>query len=257
MSSPEDFERRPNPKGWVQPKAPYNPYDPFDQRPAQGYPSEFNAPEAVKKNSGSIARNLDDYQRMKLDMKTLQYYPRPPSEKYPGRYKVLRRVNSNNPFTRGANLTAKVSIYGFVAYAVFFYKWNDHENIFAPFRRCQLYLKEAILGQLDEEDYNDLYHYDANKAIPQRPLPSRMYDKNVEGGIAGEGSVNNEHIVDRFGTKHVVFAEHLNQESDAEKMAKLDEMLRQRQLELESMQSNLQQQQQQSAPPKSSSWRFW
>lgn len=251
MSSPEDFDRRPNPPSWVQPKAPYNPYDPTDLRPASGYPSEFNAPDALKRNSGKVARNVDDYQRMKVDMKTLQYYPRPPSEKYPGRYKVLRRVDATNGFKRGANLTATVSIYGFVLFAVFFYKWNDHENVFAPLRRGQLWVKERILGKLDDDDFNDLYNYKLDTPIPQRPLPSMMYDKNVENKIVGEGTVNNDHIVDRFGTKHVVYAEHIQQRDEEEKMKGLEKMLSDRQLELEGMRTGL------NDSSSKSKWKFW
>ena len=40
----KEFTRRPNPKGWTPPKAPYNPYDPNDTRPPGGYPSEFKLP---------------------------------------------------------------------------------------------------------------------------------------------------------------------------------------------------------------------
>lgn len=228
-----DFERRPNPPGWVQPKAPYNPYDPTDLRPAEGYPSEYNAPTAVKKNTGHLARDLTDYQKIKIDMKKLQYYPRPPSELYPGRYKVLRRVNYKSGFTRGADLTAKVSIYSVLIFGVFFYRWNDHDNIFSPFRRAQLRVKELILGDLSVDDYNDLYNYKEDLPIPQKPLPSRMYEKNAENNLVGESATNNEFIKDRFGNKHVVYAEHIKQKED-ENMVKALEIA-QRQLELKQM----------------------
>lgn len=225
-----DLERRPNPLGWVQPKAPYNPYDPTDVRPAEGYPSEFNAPSAMKKNTGKIARDLTDYQKIKVDMKKLQYYPRPPSELYPGRYKVLRRVNHKSGFNRGADLTAKVSIYGFLIFGVFFYKWNDHENVFAPFRRLQLRIKELVMGDLSVDDYNDVYNYDGNKAIPQRPLPSIMYEANVGKDLVGREETNKEHIKDRFGNKHMVYAEHIKQKEDENMIKALD--VAQRELEL-------------------------
>lgn len=238
--SPSDFERRPNPPGWVQPKAPYNPFDPTDQRPAQGYPSEFNAPSALKKNTGQVAKDLTDYQKIKIDMKRLQYYPRPPSELYPGRYKVLRRINYKSGFRKGADLTAKVSIWGFVIFGLFFYKWNDHNNVFAPFRRAQLRVKEILLGELDKDDYNDLYHYDPNKAIPQRPLPTIMYEKNVENNLVGENAINNEFVKDRFGNKHVVIAEQIQQEKDEKMLEELEAHLKQRQQELNQMKQVLQ-----------------
>ena len=231
-----DLDRRPNPPGWVQPKAPYNPYDPTDLRPAEGYPSEYNAPSAVKRNTGQLARDLTDYQKIKIDMKKLQYYPRPPSELYPGRYKVLRRVNHKSGFTRGADLTAKVSIYGVLIFGVFFYRWNDHDNIFSPFRRLQLRAKELLLGELSVDDYNDLYHYDADLPIPQKPLPSRMYEKNAEQNLVGESATNNEFIKDRFGNKHVVYAEHIKQKED-ENMVKALEIA-QREIELKQLGSS-------------------
>lgn len=225
-----NLERRPNPPGWVQPKAPYNPYDPTDLRPAEGYPSEFNAPSAMKKNTGKIARDLTDYQKIKIDMKKLQYYPRPPSELYPGRYKVLRRVNHKSGFNRGADLTAKISIYSIVIFGVFFYKWNDHDNIFAPFRRVQLRVKELVLGDLSPEDYNDLHNYKVDLPIPQKPLPSIMYEKNAENSLVGENARNDEFVKDRFGNKHVVYAEHIKQKEDENMIKALD--IAQRQIEL-------------------------
>ena len=43
----KEFTRRPNPKGWTPPKAPYNPYDPNDTRP----------PEDIHQNSNYQAKN--------------------------------------------------------------------------------------------------------------------------------------------------------------------------------------------------------
>ena len=245
-----ELERRPNPPGWVQPKAPYNPYDPTDLRPAEGYPSEFNAPSAMKKNTGHIARDLTDYQKIKIDMKKLQYYPRPPSELYPGRYKVLRRVNHQSGFNKGANLTAKVSIYSFVIFGVFFYKWNDHDNVFAPFRRIQLRIKEMVLGELSVDDYNDLHYYNEDRPIPQKPLPSIMYEKNVENNLVGESATNNEFIKDRFGNKHVVYAEHIKQKEDENMIRAMD--IAQRQLELNKLNGAAT-----GTEEKKSSWKFW
>ncbi|VEU19760.1 DEKNAAC100142 [Brettanomyces naardenensis] len=246
---PEDFERRPHPQGWVQPKAPYNPYDPTDVRPAEGYPSEFDAPSSVKKNTGKIAQDLTDYQKIKIDMKRLKYYPRPPSELYPGRYKVLRKVNHKSGFLRGAELTAKLSIYGFVGFGVFFYKWNDNENVFAPFRRFQLRVKEFLLGGLSTDDYNDVYNYKKDKMIPQRPLPTIMYEQNEKKQLVGEDATNNEFIKDRFGNKHVVYAEHITQKEE-ESMLKAME-LAERELELKKMREGLQ------GSDVKPVWKFW
>lgn len=258
--NPDDFERRPNPPKWVQPKAPYNPYDPTDVRPAQGYPSEYDAPSSVKRNTGELAQDLTDYQKIKVDMKKLKYFPRPPSELYPGRYKVLRKINHKSNFTRGAELTTKISIYVLIGFGVFFYKWNDNENVFAPFRRFQLRIKEKVLGGLSPDDYNDLYNYDKNKAIPQKPLPTIMYEENENKNLVGEDATNNEFIKDRFGNKHMVYAEHVTQKQEENMLKAMD--LAQRELKVKEMAKDLNTKEPaststSSSSSSSSSWKFW
>lgn len=255
MAKIDDYERRPNPRGWVQPKAPYNPYDPTDQRPAQGYPSEFDSPSSVKRNSQKVAQDLTDYEKIKIDMKKLQYYPRPPSELYPGRYKVLRKVNYKSQFTKGAELTAKVSIYAFVAFGVFFYKWNDNENIFAPFRRLQLRVKEKMMGSLSKDDYDDLYNYDSNKAIPQKPLPTMMYEENEERHLVGEEATNNEFIKDRFGNKHAVFAERVTQKEEESTLRAME--LAEKELEMRALAESSTHQTVVAAESQKPFWKIW
>ncbi|GME72741.1 unnamed protein product [Ambrosiozyma monospora] len=239
MAKPDidDYERRPNPKGWVQPKAPYNPFDPSDQRPAEGYPSEFNAPSKLKQNTGFVAQDTTDFEKIRVDMKKLKYHPRPPSELYPGRYKVLRKVNVQTPFKRGANITAKGTMWGVVIFGVFFYKWNDHENIFAPFRRFQLKAKELLFGELNIDDFNDLYNYKKDLPIPQKPLPSIMYEKNVEEHLVGEDTKNDEFIKDRFGNKHVVQAEHVKQKEEEGMLRAMD--IAERELQIKKLKEEL------------------
>lgn len=256
---PEEFERRPNPPGWVQPKAPYNPYDPTDVRPSEGYPSEFDPPSSVKRNSGAPVQDLTDYEKLRVDMKRLKYYPRPPSELYPGRHKVLRRINHKSSFVRGSEITAKVSIYFLIAFGVFFYKWNDNENVFAPFRRFQLRIKEKILGGLSPADYNDLYNYDQTKSIPQKPLPSIMYEDNEKKHLVGGDKTNNEFIKDRFGNKHVVYAEHVTQRQEESMLKAMD--LAEREIELKKLRNGLHQTDESmstnSHDQKRPSWKFW
>ncbi|ODV84686.1 hypothetical protein CANARDRAFT_8266 [[Candida] arabinofermentans NRRL YB-2248] len=231
-----EFERRPNPAGWVQPKAPYNPYDPADRRPSKGYPSEFDAP-GVKKNSGKIAQDATDFSRIRVDMKKLQYFPRPPSQLYPGRYKVLRRVKNFSNFEKGANLVGKGSIWAITIFGVFFYKWNDHNNVLSPFRRFQLRIKEFVFGGLNTRDYDDLYNYDENKIIPQKPLPSVMYESAERDNFLGDEETNNEFIKDRFGFKHVVYAESIRQKQEETAMRERD--LEERNKELLSLKQDL------------------
>lgn len=97
-------ERRPNPEGWVPPRAPYNPYDSTDTRPPQGYPSEFNTP--GKQRSWTVRpKEPENYRIVKDQLKRLQYTPRPLSDIYPGQYKVLRRSDTG-AFTKGIRITS-------------------------------------------------------------------------------------------------------------------------------------------------------
>ncbi|KAG7878249.1 hypothetical protein KL905_003909 [Ogataea polymorpha] len=217
----DDFERRPNPPGWVPPKAPYNPYDPSDLRPAKGYPSEFSAPGKLKENSGTLAQDVGDFSKLRIDMKRLEYFPRPASELYPGRYKVLRRVNYTNKFERGARLTGISLMVGFTVLGVFFFRWNDYDHVLAPFRRMQLRAKEWIMGELNDQDYRDLYYYDQARTIPQKPLPSIVYEKNQENDLVHVQD-GNEFVKDRFGVKHVVQAEKVRQNREETLMRALD-----------------------------------
>lgn len=103
-------ERRPNPPGWVPPRAPYNPYDPTDVRPSEGYPSEFQAP-GKKRNWSMIPTEPTNYRVVKDSLKRMQYTPRPHSELYPGQYKVLRRVGPTK-FQTGVKLATRVATGG-------------------------------------------------------------------------------------------------------------------------------------------------
>lgn len=149
------MERRANPPGWVQPKAPYNPYDVNDARPAQGYPSEFKAP---GKETGytDIPQTADEYYQLRHNMKRINYTPRPRSELYPGQHKVLRRINTRASFQTGLRLTSNILCGTAVVYLVFFYKWNDFEDVFSDCYRLQLRAKLALFGSLSEQEYSDL-----------------------------------------------------------------------------------------------------
>lgn len=148
-------ERRPNPPGWRQPRAPYNPYDPSDQRPAQGYPSEFKTP-GRPRNWSLIPKEPTNYREVKESMRRLNYTPRPASEKYPGQYKVLRRKPGGS-FNRGVYLMAKISTVGVLIGTIFFYRWNDgYDNVFSEPYRWQLRMRQRLFGNLSEQQVEDL-----------------------------------------------------------------------------------------------------
>lgn len=148
-------ERRANPPGWVPPKAPYNPYDPTDVRPPQGYPSEFKIP-GKPRSWSVIPKEPTNYRVVKDTLKRMQYTPRPLSDLYPGQYKVLRRIDDTG-FNRGVKfstvfLTSTVAVIG-----VFFYRWNDgYDNVFSRPYRIQLAIRDKLFGNLSEEQKEDL-----------------------------------------------------------------------------------------------------
>ena len=139
----KEFTRRPNPKGWTPPKAPYNPYDPNDTRPPGGYPSEFKLPGQEPSGFSSLPKSPTQYQKVNETMERLNYTARPQSDLYPGQYKVLRRVDTNKRLDIGNRYFGTFIIGSVIVYGVFFHRWNDgRENVFSDFYRAQLKLKE-------------------------------------------------------------------------------------------------------------------
>ena len=152
-----EISRRPNPKGWTPPKAPYNPYDPTDVRPPQGYPSEFKAPGTQPEGFSSIPKSPTQYKKVNETMRRLNYTPRPPSELYPGQYKVLRRVDTNQRLNTGSRWFGTFIGGSIIFYFAFFFRWNEgRENVMSDFYRARLKLKEKI-STLTDEEYDDLY----------------------------------------------------------------------------------------------------
>lgn len=250
----DNVDRKPNPPGWTQPKAPYNPYDTADARPPQGYPSEFTTPGVKKHFGGKVAQDSTDFSRMRIEMKKLQYFPRPPSELYPGKYKVLRRIKHLSNFDRGATLTGKLSIYGIILFTVFFYKWNEHENIFAPFRRAQLRVKEVVIGELSKEEYNDLHPHETS--IQQKPLANPVYEHAVEEQMMGTKD-QTEYMKDRFAVKHSVQAEHEKQQEEAGLYKAMEMAERQLELKNKLKDSTTNPSSSSSSENKKPFWKFW
>lgn len=161
-----DFERRPNPKGWTPPKAPYNPYDPTDLRPPEGYPSEFKIPGNQPSGFSSVPRNPTQYKKVNETMKRLNYTPRPASELYPGQYKVLRRVDTNQRLNTGTRWFGMFVVGTIIVYGSFFIRWNDgSENVMSSFYRARLKLEEKMGKKLSDQDYEDLYYPKESKVI--------------------------------------------------------------------------------------------
>lgn len=148
-------ERRPNPPGWVPPKAPYNPYDPTDMRPPEGYPSEFNVP-GKPRSWSVIPKEPTNYRVVKESLKQMQYTPRPLSDLYPGQYKVLKRIGDDK-FKRGVRLSSMFLTSTVVLLGVFFYRWNDgYDNIFSKPYRIQLAIRDKLFGNLSEQQKEDM-----------------------------------------------------------------------------------------------------
>ncbi|KAK9368554.1 hypothetical protein V1509DRAFT_623256 [Lipomyces kononenkoae] len=157
MSS-QEYERRPNPPGWRPPKAPYNPYDPEDLRPSEGYPSEYNRP--IPKDWRVKAGENQNYRQF-VNLMRMQAFPgsAPQSELYPGRLKVLRKIRgSGEAFASGLQYASWVLCGTIIVYGTFFYRWNEgYDNIFSGPYRFQLRVKKYLLGRLTEREEMDLH----------------------------------------------------------------------------------------------------
>lgn len=197
-------DRRANPSGWTQPKAPYNPYDPTDLRPPEGYPSEFNTP--GKERSWTLRpKEPENYRVVKDQLKRLQYTPRPLSELYPGQYKVLRRVEPG-AFNTGIRYTSFFLGSGLVLFGVFFYRWNDgYENVFSGTYRFQLRMREKLFGNLSDQQKEDL--------VPkQRGMGRRSATNNETTFI--EPAHEDAHSMQRPQRMHYIEAERIKQERE-------------------------------------------
>lgn len=211
-----DNHRRPNPKGWTPPKAPYNPYDPTDARPAEGYPSEFQTPGEAPLGFSLIPKNPTQYKKVNETMRRLNYTPRPRSALYPGQYMVLRKVDTNqrlNTGTRWFGLFLTVSI---VVYFSFFYRWNDgRENVMSEFYRYRLLFKERLVG-LTAQEYDDLHH----------PTPAFSELKNVRDAEYIPDDLRRtkegEYALNRPSERHVLEAQRVQQQQEEQMLRELD-----------------------------------
>lgn len=213
----KEFTRRPNPKGWTPPKAPYNPYDPNDTRPPGGYPSEFKLPGQEPSGFSSLPKSPTQYQKVNETMERLNYTARPQSDLYPGQYKVLRRVDTNKRLDIGNRYFGTFIIGSVIVYGVFFHRWNDgRENVFSDFYRAQLKLKEKLMGGLNEQEYDDLYH-PRDSGIVVRNVRDAQY---IPEDIRKTSETN--YNLNRPGERHVLEAQRIQQEQEEKMLKELD-----------------------------------
>lgn len=211
------LQRRPNPQGWTPPKAPYNPYDPTDLRPPEGYPSEFKIPGNQPSGFSSIPKNPTQYKKVNETMKRLNYTPRPASEVYPGQYKVLRRIDTNQRLNTGTRWFGSFLAGSVVIYCAFFHRWNDgRENVMSDFYRTRLKVKERLFG-LDDQEYDDLYY----------PKGANMVIKNVKDtDYIPEDlrkTVESEYVLNRPSERHVLEAQRIQQQQEEQLLREMDE----------------------------------
>lgn len=212
----DDHNRRPNPKGWVPPKAPYNPYDPSDVRPAEGYPSEFQIPGAAPLGFSSIPGNPTQYKKVNETMKKLNYTPRPQSALYPGQYMVLRKVDTNQRLNTGTRWFGSFLTGSILVYFTFFYRWNDgRENVMSDFYRYRLQIKEKLVG-LTEGEYDDLYHPRPAYITLKNVRDSQYIPEDIRKTKEGEFALN------RPSERHVLEAQRLQQEQEEQMLRELD-----------------------------------
>ncbi|CAK7900525.1 hypothetical protein CAAN1_23S01640 [[Candida] anglica] len=220
MSEPEsdpNFQRRPNPKGWTPPKAPYNPYDPTDARPAGGYPSEYKIPGNSPSGFSSLPRDPTQYKKVNETMKRLNYTPRPASSLYPGQYKVLRKINTNIKVQTGSRWFGTFLGGSIVVYFSFFYRWNDgKENVFSDFYRARLSIKERIFG-LDEQEYDDLYHPRESRVIIKKVRDAEYIPEDMRKYKESDMAMH------KPSDRHFLEAERIKQDQEEQMLRELDE----------------------------------
>lgn len=218
MSDKDSLERRPNPKGWTPPKAPYNPYDSTDVRPPDGYPSEYNIPNEAPTGFSSIPKSPTQYKKVNATMKRLNYTPRPLSELYPGQYKVLRRIDTNARLNLGSRYFGTFIVGSIIAYGFFFYRWNDgYENITSDFYRSQLRLKERFTDLTDEE-YMDLYHPKGNNVVIKNVRDAEYIPEDIRKTKEGKLALN------RPAERHVLEAQRIQQDQEEQMLREMDKV---------------------------------
>lgn len=211
-----DNDRRPNPKGWIPPKAPYNPYDPTDLRPAEGYPSEFSLPGQEPQGFSSIPKTPTQYQKINETMKKLNYTPRPRSNLYPGQYMVLRKVDTNQRLNTGTRWFGTFLTGSIIVYFSFFYRWNDgKENVMSDFYRYRLRAKEMLVG-LSETEYDDLYHPKKNNHIIKNVRDADYIPTDIRLTKEGDFALN------RPAERHVLEAQRRQQDQEEQILRELD-----------------------------------
>lgn len=212
----DDIERRPNPKGWTPPKAPYNPYDPNDLRPPEGYPSEFKIPGEAPSGHSSIPRNPTQYKTVNETMKKLNYTPRPRSSLYPGQYMVLRKVDTNRRLNTGTRWFGTFVTGSIIVYFSFFYRWNDgRENVMSELYRARLKLKERFFG-LSNLEHQDLYHPKDANIVLKNVRDAEYIPENMRRTKEGDYALN------RPSERHVLEAQRLQQEQEEYLLRELD-----------------------------------
>lgn len=212
----DDISRRPNPKGWTPPAAPYNPYDATDVRPPEGYPSEFKVPGSEPKGFSSIPKAPTQYRKVNETMKQLNYTPRPLSELYPGQYKVLRRVDANRRLNIGTRWFGSFVTFSVVIYGAFFHRWNDgRENVLSDFYRMRLRVKERIMP-LSDQDYDDLYHPKSSGIVVKNVRDTDYVPELVRKTQEGEYALN------RPSERHVLEAQRIQQQQEEEMLREME-----------------------------------
>lgn len=213
----DEFNRRPNPRGWTPPKAPYNPYDPTDARPAEGYPSEYKIPGNQPSGFSSVPGSPTQYKKVNETMKRLSYTPRPVSELYPGQYKVLRRVDTNLRLNTGTRWFGTFLGGLVVVYFTFFHRWNDgKENVMSDFYRYRLSLKERFFGLTDTE-YDDLHHPRGTEIALKGVRDANYIPEELRRTKEGQYALN------RPAERHVLEAQRIQQQQEEAFLRELDE----------------------------------
>lgn len=151
-------------------------------------------------------------------MQRLNYTPRPLSEKYPGQYKVLRRIDTNQRLNTGTRWFGTFLGATVVVYCAFFHRWNDgHENIMSDFYRMRLKWQERILGGLSDRDYEDLYFPKGSNVVLKNVRDSDYIPEELRK------TKENEYALNRPAERHVLEAERVRQAEEERLLREMDE----------------------------------
>lgn len=134
---------------------------------------------------------------------------------------------------------------GLIVFGVFFYRWNDgYENVFSSTYRWQLRMRDAMFGNLTEQQREDL------EAPKQRGMTRKMAGTSVEEPVFVEPK-QEDITLQRPQRVHYIEAERIRQEREEAILRAVDIAEEQVRKQKEAASSSG------TDGSKKSGWKFW